>query len=132
MPLIVHWEQMQEKGTLYDGLIEFSDFYATLAEMTGQTELNIDGISFYGLLSGGTHIARESAFVHYDPHWGRFEPARFAQTVNYKLYDSGNFYDILFDPEEKMPIKENDLSIHEKEIRDLLQKELDEAPEWGE
>jgi arylsulfatase A len=129
VPFIIHKGNMENKGMVYENLIEFSDFYASFAEMNGITAKN-DGISFYGLLNGDTITARESVFVHYNPHWGRFTPARFVQTVNYKLYDDGNFYDILFDPEEALPLIDEDLSKQEVEIRQRLQKELDEAPEW--
>ncbi len=130
VPLIIHWNKMKEPGRVYDRLIEFSDFFATFADLA-RVEMPHDGISFLGLLNDGPFVERKTVFVHYDPHWGRFSPGRFVQTIDYKLYDNGQLFDIRFDPDEKTPLPEEDLSPKEKEIRARLQEELNGAPEWN-
>ena len=55
VPLVAHWPGTIRPGTVCDDLIDFSDFYATLAELTA-TELDpdrpMDGVSFAPQLRG--------------------------------------------------------------------------------
>ena len=134
VPMIISWPAKIKKPMVYDGLIEFSDFYPTLADVAGKPEAS-DGKSFYPLLNGDNFEDRSSAFVHYDPQWGkRVNQFRnqFARTERYKLYQDGKFYDLDNDRLEEKPIAESDLTPTMQNVKSLLQKEIDKAPKWVE
>ena len=113
-----------------DDLIDFTDFYATLAEAAG-VELGdsdpIDGRSFYPRLKGETGNLRDWVFTHYQPYWNK-TPAQFARTERFKLYRDGRFYEVPKDLKDA-----NDLAIGEageraEVVREKLQAFLEETP----
>ncbi len=132
VPLIVYWPEKIKNGSVYNGLIEFSDFFPTLAEMTGR-EVNCDGKSFYSLLTGSDHKPRKTLSVHYDPRWGKGANQyrnQFLRTIDYKLYIDGRFFDLSNDLQEKNPLSPDSLTPKEKEIFIFLKNELDKHPVW--
>jgi arylsulfatase A len=140
VPLIVHYPAGKQKGVTYQPLIEFSDFYPTLAEIAGipvetkeEKGVHLDGQSFFPVLTGSPHVPRETVFVHYDPKWGnnvnRFRN-QFVRTLEYKLYADGRFYDLRNDVLEQGPIQMDSLSRSEMEVYQSLQKELQKHPEF--
>ena len=132
VPLIVYWPEEIKKPEVFDGLIEFSDFFPTFADLAG-LESDVDGSSFFPLLEGRKYTPRETAFVHYDPRWGkRVNQYRnqFIRTLDYKLYQDGKFYDLNNDKLELNPIDSNSVSDKEKLIKTNLKKELEIHPPW--
>lgn len=132
VPMVAYWPAKIKQGQVYDGLIEFSDFYPTLADLVGATE-SVDGKSFYNLLLGKKHTDRTEVFVHYDPQWGKRVNAfrnQFAQTTRYKLYQDGKFYDLKTDKLEERPISESAMNKETKRIKAHLKAEIAKAPEW--
>jgi len=132
VPLIVYWPQKIKKGSVYNGLIEFSDFFPTLAEVAGK-EVTCDGKSFYPLLTGSDYEPRKTLSVHYDPRWSndvnQFRN-QFVRTLDYKLYIDGRFFDLSNDLQEKNPLSADSLTPKEKEAFILLKNELDKHPVW--
>jgi arylsulfatase A len=132
VPLIVSWPHGIKKGFVFDGLIEFSDFYPTLANAAGM-DATCDGKSFYALMTGKKYRERETVFVHYDPGyrglWDKFRN-RFVRTKNYKLYQDGRFYNLSTDLLEENALNAGDLTGDELKIKSMLQQELNKAPEW--
>ena len=130
VPLIVSWPEKIRKGFVYDKLIEFSDFFPTLAELAGK-EVKSDGESFFKVLSGETHTSRKTAFVYYDPQWSknvnRYRNI-FVRTLDYKLYQNGKFYNLAKDILERYPLVMDSLTEKEMEIKTLLEKELKKHP----
>lgn len=132
VPLIIYWPQIKNKGFVYDGLIEFSDFFPTLAEITGQ-KVETDGHSFYPLLAGKDLVPRETVFVHYDPKWSQNVNQyrnQFVQTIEFKLYQDGRLFNLANDILEKKPLIMDSLNDKELHYRSLLKKELDKHPAW--
>jgi arylsulfatase A len=127
VPLVIKYPHGAKRSITYDGLIEFSDFYPTFAELVHK-KVNSDGISFSKLLKGKKCKDREVAVVHYDPKWGKHKPARFVRTIEYKLYETGEFYNIKNDVLEKYVLQKGKLSKKEKRVQKLLQKKLNELP----
>lgn len=130
VPLIVYWPGKIKGGTVYEPLIEFSDFYPTLADLTGR-EAKVDGKSFYPLLTGGQYKPRQTAFVHYDPRWGkRVNQYRnqFIRTLDYKLYRNGRFFNLKKDILEKNPLIPDSISQETREIKTQLEKTLQKHP----
>lgn len=132
VPLIAYWPQKIKDGFEFNGLIEFSDFFPTLADIVGQKR-DTDGKSFYPLLTGEPYKSRETVFVHYDPRWGKGVNQyrnQFVQTDEYKLYQDGQFFNIKEDRLENTPLEPDSLNKSEIQMKDFLQNELGKHPEW--
>ena len=140
VPLIAHYPDGKQKGVVYESLIEFSDFYPTLAEIAGvameeekEEATQRDGQSFYPVLTGKSHSPRETVFVHYDPKWSknvnRFRN-QFVRTLNYKLYADGRFFNLTNDVLELHPLSMDSLSNPETKEYDLLSNEMEKHPDF--
>lgn len=132
VPLIIYWPQKIKKGFVYDGLIEFSDFFPTFAEIA-ESDAESDGLSFLPLLTGKKHNPRETAFVHYDPRWGkRVNQYRnlFVMTEEYKLYQDGKYYRHSDDKLEEQALGLDTLSGGALESKIKLEDELQKHPPW--
>ncbi|MBN2634608.1 MAG: sulfatase-like hydrolase/transferase [Bacteroidales bacterium] len=131
VPLIVSWPGTIKEGSVYEGLIEFSDFMPTLAEVAGRT-VECDGKSFYKLLTGDDYEPRKTLSVHYDPRWGNSSRNRnqFVRTLTHKLYIDGKFFDLTEDITESRPLNIDSLSRMEKKTYLFLKSELDKHPVW--
>ena len=130
VPLIVSWPKMIKKGFVYNGLIEFSDFFPTFAESIAK-EVESDGKSFYPLLTGKKYKPRKTVFVHYDPKWGkRVNQYRnqFVRTVDYKLYQDGKFFNLNKDILEDSPLVQDSLLVNELKIKVMLEGQLKKHP----
>ncbi len=103
VPLIAYWKGHTPGGAVCEDLIDFTDFYPTLAEAAG-IELDVsdpvDGISFLPQLNGEEGNPREWQLNHYQPYWGP-EPDQYVRTKRYKLYRDGRFFDVREDLFEK-------------------------------
>ena len=131
VPLIVSWPEKIKEGLVYNDLIEFSDFFPTFADAAQLKNVNSVGKSFYPLLTGTEKNARKTAFVHYDPKWGKNvnkHRNQFVRTLDYKLYQDGEFYNLAKDLDEKAPLHKD--SLNEKEIltKTTLEAELKGHP----
>lgn len=108
VPLVVSWPRFQNAykafGNVCDDLIDFSDFFVTIADLA-ESELPsdraIDGVSFAQRLKGEGASTRDYIFCHYW-HFGR-DPKRARDAIHdgrWKLYNDGSFYDISRDIQE--------------------------------
>jgi arylsulfatase A-like enzyme len=87
-----------------DDLIDFTDFYATLAEAAGVELADddpVDGRSFLPQLKGQKGHARDWVLTHYQPYWGGARSAQFVRDQGYKLYRDGRFFNVPVDLMEK-------------------------------
>lgn len=133
VPLIISWPRKIRKSRVEDCLVEFSDFFPTLAEIAGVDSSHSDGRSFYPLLLGRSYKERDWVFIHYDPMWSDFlnnQRNRYVRSENHKLYVDGRFYSPALDPFEKDPIHPGSMTEDEIAIKKGLQQVLDDAPEW--
>lgn len=129
VPLIAHWPNKIKEGFVYDGLIEFSDFFPTLAELVNLKNDTTDGESFYPLLAGETNFkGRDEVLVHYDPQWGKRKKNQFARDTTFKLYRDGRFFDIKKDPEEQTPIDTDSMLEQEIVAFEKLSEALNNLP----
>ncbi len=129
VPLIMHWPDKIREPFVYDEMIEFSDFFPTLAEIAG-VKVRSDGQSFYNLVSDKKQKPRQTVLVHYDPRWGNFSRGRFVRTKAYKLYQDGRFYYVKEDVLEKHPLQEAALTTAQLKVKKELQKIQDQCPDW--
>lgn len=113
VPMIVRWPGRIQPGTVTDELFDFSDMLPTLADaanVTVPTEFHVDGQSAIPLLTGAPHSPRRWIYTWYQhPRFTPKGPAQYVQNQRYKLYHTGELYDIHADPQEKMPLSKNDI-----------------------
>jgi len=132
VPLIFSWPGRISEGRVYEGLVDFTDFMPTFAELNDR-EVESDGRSLLPLLRGEEFPDKERVFIHYDPRWGANVSKyrnQFARTLQYKLYQDGRFYYLPDDELEEHPLDTESLKDEQLKIRDLLQERIDEAPRW--
>jgi len=133
VPLVISWPGMIPESLTYEGLVDFSDFMPTFADLV-QVDMVTDGKSLLPLLKGKEFTEKEEIFMHYDPRWGANVNKyrnQFARTKEYKLYQDGKFYYLPQDILEQLPLADSSLTEEQKKIRSELQKLIDTAPEWS-
>ncbi|MBD3383840.1 sulfatase-like hydrolase/transferase [candidate division KSB1 bacterium] len=125
VPLIAGWPGVIPTGTVCRDLVDFSDFFPTLcdaADIPIPENLNIDGRSFLPQVMGKKGKPREWSYCWYSRN-GKSANARvFARTRRYKLYQTGEFYDIQEDVPEQKPLKQENLNDHQLKTRAMLNK----------
>ncbi|MDF7826855.1 sulfatase-like hydrolase/transferase [Pontiellaceae bacterium B12227] len=105
VPLIAFWKGKSLEGAVSKDLVDFTDVYATLAEVAGiqldSTDPK-DGQSFLPQIVGESTTPRTHALCYYQPYWGRVSEnaGAFVRTRRFKLYADGRFYDIANDLDE--------------------------------
>lgn len=107
VPLLARWAGTTPKGRVCDDLIDFTDFFPTIAEAVRSpmpSDHPKDGRSFLAQIEGRPGNPREWIFCHYDPRWGKAQPARWVMNRRWKLYADGRFIDLLNDPREQSPL----------------------------
>ena len=123
VPLFARWPGTVAAGRVNDDLINFSDFFATLADLAGQTLPDqVDGRSFLPQLRSQAANPAQWLFMHYAKN---LPPIRFARTKRFKLYDDGRFFDVPSDWEEQRPMLS--LTPEQTAIRTMLQRVLDHS-----
>lgn len=107
VPFIAYWKGKTPESKVYDTLVDFTDFYPTLADAAGMKlgeDDPTDGLSFYPRLVGEEGPARDWVLTHYQPYWNK-KPGQFARNQQFKLYRDGRFFDIgSGDLEEKIDL----------------------------
>ncbi len=118
VPLIVKWPRVIRSNSTNNDLIDFSDFLPTISEAAGikLDSLDLDGHSFLPQLHGGKGDPREWIYSWYSRE-GEVEQARvFARNHRFKLYSTGEFYEIPKDYEEQTPMDVTNLDTDAKEV----------------
>ncbi|MGZ0173656.1 MAG: sulfatase-like hydrolase/transferase [Planctomycetales bacterium] len=128
VPCIMSWPGVIKKGRVVQDIIDFSDFLPTICEATGTkipADLTVDGQSFLSQLKGEVGSRRDSIYMWYSRN-GAVKAARaFARNQRYKLYESGKFYDVPNDRNEKKPLDDTSLTDEQQRIKAVLQARLD-------
>ena len=131
VPMIASWPSMINNSRKYSGLINFNDFYATFSDILGVVD-DSDGTSMMDIFIGENIKNREIATIYYDPMWSdnvsKYRSV-FTQDNRYKLYKDGRFYNIENDVLETSPLKEEDLTKGQKNIKNKLSENLSFFPE---
>ena len=125
VPLIVKWKGKIAPQT-NENLVDFTDFYMTLSEAAGVRDdkvKTLDGISFLGqLLQRKNAPVRNVIFGDYNGKDKGFIAARYAHNKSFKVYETGEIYQIDIDPEEKNILAEENLRMEGKRmVRELKQ-----------
>ncbi|MHC4119572.1 MAG: sulfatase-like hydrolase/transferase [Planctomycetota bacterium] len=105
--LVANQPGVVASGKVCGDLVDFSDFVPTFAEAAGAKApegMIMDGRSFLPQLRGEKGNPRDWIFCHYDARWGRWKDVqRFVRDNRWKLYATGELYDIPADTLEKNP-----------------------------
>ena len=131
VPMIASWPSRIKNSREYSGLINFIDFYATFSDILGVID-DSDGASMMDIFIDEKIKNRETASIYYDPMWSdnvSIYRSVFTQDNRYKLYKDGRFYNIENDVLETSPLKEEDLTKDQKNIKNKLSEKLSFFPE---
>jgi arylsulfatase A len=107
VPLIANWPAVIQSGRVNRDLISSVDFLPTLCEAAGvPIPANIDGVSFLPQLRGERGRPRRWLYSWYSPRQQADLTVReFAFDHRFKLYRTGEFYDLDHDIDEVHPLK---------------------------
>ena len=130
VPMIASWPSKIKNPIIYDGVVDLTDFYATFSDILNLSN-DSDGKSLTHIFYGSKKNVRETVTIYYDPKWSiNVDRHRniFSQDKRYKLYKNGEFFDMKNDILEENPLKEKDLDVNEKLIKEKLSKEVSKFP----
>jgi arylsulfatase A len=101
VPLLVRWPGVTPAGREVNALVDSSDFLPTLLELAGvqpPPNIKLDGYSFAPLLKNQQGRQRTWCYAGLrNRHWVR--------TQRFKLYQTGQFYDVAEDVKEQHPLQ---------------------------
>ena len=107
VPLVASYPAGGVSGVVLDDPVDLTDFLPTFAELAGAVlpgDLQLDGHSFAGRLTGDSdYTPHPWAYVGYYGK-GRGNMSHFARNTRFKLYEGGYFYDYIKDPSHANPI----------------------------
>lgn len=133
VPLIVSWPGSAARGHVVDDLVDCNDLTRTLFDV-GSIPLPegeiFDGESILPQIQGKKGEHRDWLFIHHDPLPGQGKEGRelasWAFDKRWKLSkQTGNFYDLVADPEETTPIDVSQAGSEAKAAKEKLQKVID-------
>jgi len=136
--MLATYGDRQGKPAVCSDLIDFTDVMPTIAQAMGvkvPAEWDTDGRSFLPQILGKKGNPRKWVFVHYDsffqgPDKPQKNAKRFIRDHQYKLYSTGEFYDVQNDIKEENPIPAGKGDKKAEKVRRYLQSELDKFPAW--
>lgn len=127
VPLIVRWSNRIKANTECFDLVDFSDFLPTVcaaADIKIPSPMPVDGNSFFPQLLGKKGKPREWIYSWYSRNGKMEELKEFARNKEYKLYRSGQFYNIKSDFFEKTPLPVSQLGKNARKAYLSLAKAL--------
>ena len=131
VPLVAYWKGHTPNGVVLNDLIDFTDFYTTLADVAGLkmgSSDPIDGRSFLAQLKGEKGNPRQWVLNHYQPYWGMKDVGQFARDKTFKLYRDGRLYNVPADLQEKETIEQSQQGAGAAASRKMLQAILEKCP----
>ena len=131
VPLICRMPGTIPAGVVNKDMVESTDFLPTIMEAAGlefPDGYMVDGRSFYPQLRGEAGNPRDWMFFHFEPMSARnaARRIRFVRDNHWKLYETGEMYDLRTDLDEEMPIYEALESEEQSEARAKLRPVFEE------
>lgn len=122
VPFVARWPGIITAGQSTDVLIDFTDVLPTLAAAAGvDAPTALDGYSLLPELQSRAGSLRQWSYCWYKPrNDNENEVAEFARTQRYRLYRSGQFFDLQEDVLEQSPLDTNALSPEQQAVYDSL------------
>ncbi|MCA9078992.1 MAG: sulfatase-like hydrolase/transferase [Planctomycetaceae bacterium] len=132
VPCIVNWPGTIQPG-VHSGISDLTDWFPTFAELANKPlphNVPFDGINLVPVLKDASGPRRQWSYCWYHRDGNRDKATQHARTVQYKLYATGELYDVIADPQEEHPLAQDAPEL--KQTRALLQQVLNEmaATEW--
>ena len=128
VPLLAQWPRKIAGNQVIPHLADFTDILPTICQAAAievPSSLAIDGKSFLPLLTGEEAQPREWIYSWYSRAGKESNAVVFARNQQYKLYRSGEFYEIPKDYLEEHPLPESALTPEQQRIHKMLQEVLD-------
>jgi arylsulfatase A len=129
VPLVVSWPGRVTMPRVCGDLVDGTDFLPTLLEAAGvqaPASLQLDGRTFFPQVLGARGQPREWVYSWYSPRQSADMTVReFAFNQYYKLFRTGEFFDLSQDPLEKQPLTVAALDAEAAAAARLLQGALD-------
>ncbi len=128
VPCIANWPAAMKQGRVNTDLISSTDFLPTICEAAGVVvPATIDGVSFLPQLRGESGTPREWLYTWYSPRQNAdMTIHECAFNHNFKLYRTGEFFDLAEDPDEKNPLPISSLEAAPAAAATKLQSALDQ------
>jgi arylsulfatase A len=128
VPLIASWKGAMPAGKVLDDLVDFSDFYATFAELAGAKMpkgVTFDSRSFAPQLRGEKGTPRDWVFVQLGARW-------YVREQGFKLNRNGRLFDMSEAPFIQKPVSAESAGKDAQAARARLQAVLDKlSPATG-
>ncbi|MEZ5944478.1 MAG: sulfatase-like hydrolase/transferase [Planctomycetaceae bacterium] len=109
--------------TIREDLVDTTDFLPTLAEAIGvkpPAGIRFDGHSFLEAAKGTGKSSREWIYCWYERGGNREKASRHARTARYKLYLTGEMFDVIADPNETTPLPNDQQAELRKQLTTVL------------
>ena len=128
VPCIANWPAAMKQSRVNTDLISSTDFLPTICEAAAiVVPADIDGVSFLPQLRGESGAPREWLYSWYSPRQRADMSVReCAFNRQFKLYRSGEFFDLIKDPDEKDPLQITSLDVTAATAFSKLQSALHE------
>jgi arylsulfatase A len=128
VPLIASWPAMMKQGRVCADLVSSTDFLPTLCAAAGvKVPENVDGVSFLPQLKGEAGKRREWLYTWYSPRQSQDMTVReYTFDHRFKLYRTGQFYDLSTDALEKQDLASSTLTRDAAAAKAKLQGVLDQ------
>jgi arylsulfatase A len=124
VPLIVNWPGTTPAGKVNHDLVDFSDFFVTIAELSGAPlpgGVKLDGRSFAAPVLGRPGTPREWVYVELN---GR----SYVRNARYKLTNRGDLLDLAEAPYKEIALPADKAGSEAAKARSQLQAVLDQLP----
>ena len=121
VPLIASWKGTLPAGRVLDDLVDFSDFFATFAELAGAKlpdGVTLDSRSFAPQLRGEKGTPRDWVFVQLGAGW-------YVREQGFKLTGNGELFDMSEAPFAEKPVPADAANADATAARQRLQAVLD-------
>lgn len=125
VPCIVNWKGSIKAPVINESLVDFTDFLPTLMDLAGasnERSSKMDGISLYPQFKGKAGEIRDWVFCYYDPKWGSFKKKVFVYDKEWKLYATGEIFDLKNDPDELKSLPRQALSAQAAKRIDIFEQ----------
>lgn len=114
VPLIASWPAVIRSGSVYEGLVDFSDILPTCLSLAGvPLPKDIDGVSFAPVLEGSGKSPREWVHSLYNKEY-------FVRNAGWKLRENGELYDMNDAPYSEILVKPENDTLESRAAREEL------------
>ena len=112
VPLVASWPGVITSGRVCGDMVSSTDFLPTICAAAGvAVPTNVDGVSFLPQLRGEVGKPRDWLYTWYSPRQRQdLKVKEYTFDHRFKLYRSGQFYDLLNDPAELNDLAANVLA----------------------